>query len=160
MKSQKCHISFYRKNVHLDLSHMLKFHEFWSFYSLRSYLLKNDPKILKFFFFTPYIAKNNNNAQSHQITMCIFVLFFLQFMEWKLKFSKFWGHFSINKISMNKKSKIHETLTCDSSQDVHSSYKKKCDILTFHKKFFFHRNFIQIIMGLKIVYLKWNFTWR
>jgi len=52
---------------------------------------------------------------------------FLQFMEWKIKISKFWGQISINKISMNKTTKFIKLVTCDSSQDVHSSYKKKWD---------------------------------
>jgi len=57
-----------------------------------------------------------------------------------MKISKFWGHFSINKISMNKNSKTHETLTCDSSQDVHSSYKKKCEKVFFSEKFHSNNN--------------------
>jgi hypothetical protein len=160
-EKSKCHISFYRKNLHIDLSHMLKIHEFCIFLFIEILLIKKWPQNFENFNF------HSINCKKIKIKCTItsnnyvcFYFIFLQFMEWKLEFSKFWGHFSINKISMNKNSKIHEFLTCDSSQDVHSFYKKKCDILTFHKKFFFHRNFIQIITGLKIVYLKWNFTWR
>jgi len=68
--------------------------------------------------------------------------FNLQFlMEWKIKISKFWGQISINKILMNKNPKFMKLVTYDSSQDVHPSYKKKWDILTFHKKFIFAYKF-------------------
>jgi len=59
---------------------------------------------------------------------------------------------------MNKNSKFIKLVACESSQNLHFSYKKKWDILTSSKKKF-HRNFIQIIIGLKIDHFKWNYTW-
>jgi len=58
-------------------------------------------------------------------------------MEWKIKSSKFWVQISINKNSMDKNPKFMKLIICDSSQNVHSSYKKKWNIVTFHKMFTF-----------------------
>jgi len=87
-------------------------------------------------------------------------LILFQFMEWNFfKINKFWGQISINKISINKNSKIMKLITCDSSQVVHSSYKKKWDILTLHKKFFSPIFVIQIKIGLNIICSRWSYTW-
>jgi len=61
---------------------------------------------------------------------------------------------------MNKNKKFKELVTCDWSQDVHSSYEKNETFWVFTETVHFHRNLVQIIMGLEIVYFKWNYTWR
>jgi len=58
----------------------------------------------------------------------------------------------MNKISINKNLNFIILVICDSIQDVHSSYKKKWNILASHKSLFLYRNFIQIKIGLNIVH--------
>jgi len=62
-------------------------------------------------------------------------------MEWNFKKSKFKGQISILYILFQKKTKFMKLVTCDSIQDVHSSYEKELDILTSHKKFYFQVKF-------------------
>jgi len=141
-KSQNASFLFIGRMYILTRITCYKFHDFWIFINW-DHINWNLTSKFCFFNFSLYKLKKKiqNNIKQLYVSE---TYFFFQFMEWKIKKTKFWGQISINMISINKNPKIMKLITCNSSQDVHSSYKKKWDILTLCKKkiftYFFHSN--------------------